>query len=145
MTAPPPEPGGFAWLIDNFATQTPGVRHALLLSADGLALACSQSLDRDRADRLASIATGMLSLGRGTGELFSGGSCEHVLLGLNSCRVMLMAIGELAGLAVVTNADANVGVVAHEMNQLVGSVGHALTPERRDELVRRATVGAVRT
>ena len=35
---PPRDPQDFGWLIDNFAQSTPGVTHALIVSADGLPL-----------------------------------------------------------------------------------------------------------
>jgi predicted regulator of Ras-like GTPase activity (Roadblock/LC7/MglB family) len=46
------------WLIASFATRTPGVAHALVVSADGLPIAVSERLDRPMADQLAAIASG---------------------------------------------------------------------------------------
>ena len=41
------------WLLANFADRVPGVAHAIAVSADGLLLAASRDLPRDRADQLA--------------------------------------------------------------------------------------------
>jgi uncharacterized protein len=48
-----------------FAKSTPGVAHAVVVSTDGLLLAASQRLERERADQLAVIAFGLASLAIG--------------------------------------------------------------------------------
>ena len=40
------EASDFSWLVDNFANRTPGVAHAMVVSADGLPIAVSERLDR---------------------------------------------------------------------------------------------------
>jgi uncharacterized protein len=47
------EASDFSWLVDNFANRTPGVAHALVMSADGLPVVASERLDRPKADQLA--------------------------------------------------------------------------------------------
>ena len=56
------EASEFSWLVGNFASRTPGVAHALVVSADGLPVAASERLDRPKADQLAAIASGLASL-----------------------------------------------------------------------------------
>ena len=56
------EASDFSWLVDNFANRTPGVAHAMVVSADGLPVAVSERLDRPKADQLAAIASGLASL-----------------------------------------------------------------------------------
>ena len=53
------------WLVSNFARSTPGVAHAIVVSADGLLMAVSERLDRARADQLAAVASGLASLTQG--------------------------------------------------------------------------------
>ena len=48
-------PQDLSWLLANFADRVPGVAHAVAVSADGLLLAASRDLPRDRADQLAAI------------------------------------------------------------------------------------------
>src|SRR5215211_809410 len=67
------EASDFSWLVGNFANHTPGVAHALVVSADGLPVAVSQRLDRPRADQLAAIASGLASLTQGGARLIEGG------------------------------------------------------------------------
>ncbi len=53
------------WLIGKFTKNTPGVAHAMVVSADGLPVAVSERLDRGRADQVAAIASGLASLTQG--------------------------------------------------------------------------------
>jgi predicted regulator of Ras-like GTPase activity (Roadblock/LC7/MglB family) len=131
-------PRDFGWLISNFVTATPGVSHALIVSSDGLPLLASDGLPEDLADPIAAIASGVLSLGNNIAGLVGGGSCDQILLRLTHGHFVFMGIGELAGLGVLVEAGANLGAVAHQMAQLVASVGHALTPQLRDDLRRYA-------
>jgi hypothetical protein len=61
------------WLVANFARATPGVAHALVVSADGLPVAVSERLDRPWADQLAAIASGLASVTPGASRCFEGG------------------------------------------------------------------------
>ena len=61
------------WLLGNFATSTPGVAHAMVVSADGLPVAVSERLDRTMADQLAAIASGVASLSQGAARYFDAG------------------------------------------------------------------------
>jgi hypothetical protein len=131
-------PQEFGWLISNFVASAPGVSHALIVSSDGLPLLASEGLPEDLADPLAAIASGILSLGNNIASQVGGGNCDQILLRLTRGHFVFMGIGELAGLGVLVQAGANLGAVAHQMAQLVASVGHALTPELRDDLRRHA-------
>ena len=44
------------WLVGNFAKATPGVAHAMVISADGLPVAISERLDRPAHERVPTIA-----------------------------------------------------------------------------------------
>jgi uncharacterized protein len=57
------------WLIGNFAKRTPGVAHAMVITADGLPIAVSERLDRPMADQLAAIASGVASLSQGAAAI----------------------------------------------------------------------------
>lgn len=140
--ASPRSPQDFDWLITDFVSSTPGVTHALIVSSDGLPLVASQGLPPDLADPLSAMTSGLISLGRSIAERVGDDGCDQVLLRLTHAHFVFMAIGQLAGLAVLVQSGGNLSVVAHRMAQLVASVGHVLTPKMRDEL-RRHTVGQV--
>jgi predicted regulator of Ras-like GTPase activity (Roadblock/LC7/MglB family) len=136
----PHRPEDFGWLLNDFASGTPGVAHALLVSSDGLALVGSGAMPADFADPMAAMTSGMISLGNNIARRVGESGCEQVMLKFPAGHFLFMSIGSLAGLAVLVNEGANLGAVAYRMTQLVQSVGHVLTPQLRDDL-RRMSVG----
>ncbi|HEX2314562.1 MAG TPA: roadblock/LC7 domain-containing protein [Thermomonospora sp.] len=136
----PRDPADFGWLLNDFAASTPGVRHALIVSSDGLPLVVSGDLPADTADPLAAMSSGLLSLGHNIAAKVGQGGCEQIMLKFPAGHFLFMRIGGLAGLAVLVGEGANLGAVAYRMAQLVDGVGHVLTPQVRDDL-RRLSVG----
>lgn len=133
---PPRGPQEFGWLVDNFANSTPGVSHALIVSSDGLPLIASPGIEPDLADPLAAMTSGILALGTNIAGHVGEPRCEQLMLKFPHGYYLFMGIGSLAGFAVLVTEGANLGVVAHQMAQLVDRVGHVLTPELRDDLRR---------
>ena len=80
------------WLITNFADQVPGVAHTVVVSADGLLLAVSQGFPRDRADQLAAVASGLLSLTQGASRVFEGGQVTQTVVEMERGFLLVMAI-----------------------------------------------------
>ncbi|WP_041938997.1 MULTISPECIES: roadblock/LC7 domain-containing protein [Frankia] len=126
----------FTWLINDFVARVHGVSHALILSSDGLSLTSSDSVSTVEGEQLAAIASGMLSLARNSAALFDKGTCEQIIVRLSSGYLLFMGIDAGAGLAVLTDADCDMKVVAYEMTQFVQHAGHALTPQTRADLRR---------
>ena len=122
------------WLVANFARATPGVAHALVVSADGLPVAVSERLDRPQADQLAAIASGLASLTLGASRCFDGGQVTQTVVEMDRGFLFVMSISDGSLLAVLATSSCNVGVVAYEMTVLVTRVGDVLTPSLRAEL-----------
>jgi uncharacterized protein len=122
------------WLVANFAKATPGVAHAMVVSADGLPVAVSERLDRPRADQLAAITSGLASLAQGASRCFDGGPVTQTAVEMDRGFLFVMSISDGSCLAVLAAAACNVAVVAYEMTVLVARVGDVLTPSLRAEL-----------
>jgi predicted regulator of Ras-like GTPase activity (Roadblock/LC7/MglB family) len=122
------------WLVGNFAKATPGVAHAMVLSADGLPVAISERLDRARADQLAAIGSGLASLTVGASRCFGGGLVKQCVVEMEGGLMFIMSISDGSCLAVLAASTCNVGVVAYEMAVLVARAGDVLTPSLRAEL-----------
>ncbi|HEV8425024.1 MAG TPA: roadblock/LC7 domain-containing protein [Actinomycetes bacterium] len=122
------------WLVGNFAKATPGVAHAMVVSADGLPVAVSDRLDRPRADQLAAIASGLASLTQGASRCFDGGLVTQTVVEMDRGFLFVMSISDGSLLAVLAATSCNVGVVAYEMTVLVARAGDVLTPSLRAEL-----------
>ena len=122
------------WLVANFSKGTPGVAHAIVLSADGLPIAMSERLDRPKADQLAAIASGLASLTQGAARCFEGGRVKQTVVEMDRGFLFVMSISDGSCLAVLAASSCNVGVVAYEMTVLVARAGDVLTPTLRAEL-----------
>nr|GID37609.1 hypothetical protein Aca09nite_41150 [Actinoplanes campanulatus] len=116
------------WLLANFADRVPGVAHAIAVSADGLLLAASRDLPRDRADQLAAIASGLVSLTQGAARCFEGGAVLQTVVEMDNGFLFLMSISDGSSFAVLAARSCDVGQVGYEMALLVDRVGEALTP-----------------
>ena len=62
-----------SWLLDDLADRVEDFRKAVILSRDGLVIAATRDLDREDAEHLAALASGLQSLARGAGERFGVG------------------------------------------------------------------------
>lgn len=113
--------------------RTPGSRHALVLSKDGLRLCHSPGLTVDQADQLAAIAAGMQSLAYGASVEFGDGSggVRQSMTEFYGGVLCIVEAGVGAHLAVLAAEDADVGVVGHNMNELVEQIGEYLSAPPR--------------
>ena len=134
MTQPRNPPNRFGWLVTNFAERVPGVAHAVVVSTDGLLLAASARLPRDRADQLAAVASGIISLTQGAARCFEAGGVVQTVVEMERGIVLLMSIGDGSCLAVLASPTCDIGLIGYEMTLLVDRVGQLLTPELRAEL-----------
>ncbi len=122
------------WLVSNFVERVPGVTEAVVVSSDGLPMAVSKGLDRDAADRFAAVASGLIGLAYGAAGRFGGGAVNEVIVEMENAFLFVTGISDGSSLAVVADAEADVGQVGYEMALLVEKVGPVLTPELRAEL-----------
>src|SRR5947207_13239583 len=95
----------FSWLVDNFANHTPGVAHAMVVSADGLPVAVSQRLDRPKADQLAAVASGLASLTQGGARCIDGGLVKQTVVEMERGLVVVKAISDGSCLAVLAGSS----------------------------------------
>jgi predicted regulator of Ras-like GTPase activity (Roadblock/LC7/MglB family) len=119
------------WLLDDLVDRVPGLDRAVVLSADGLLLSRSASLTEDDADRLAAVASAFQGLAKGTGRQFGGGAVRQTVVEMDEAFLFVTAAGRGACLAVLTAADADLGMVAYEVNLLVHKVGGRLSAAPR--------------
>lgn len=123
--------GQLSWLLDNLVARVEHVRQALVLSRDGLVVAASENMSREDSDHLSALAAGVQSLARGAGRHFAGGEVRQTIIEMEAAFLFVMAAGEGTCLALLADADANVGVMAYEMAMLVRRMGKHLTASPR--------------
>jgi predicted regulator of Ras-like GTPase activity (Roadblock/LC7/MglB family) len=131
MTMQPVEAGQLSWLLDDLVQRLQHVRQAVVLSRDGLVMAAAHDMSREDSDHLAALAAGVQGLACGALAHCSAREVRQTIIEMDSAFVFVMAAGEGTGLAVVSSADANVGVIAYEMAMMVRRMGKYLAARPR--------------
>ncbi len=126
------------WLLENLRERTPEVQHVLVLSKDGLRLCFTAGLDVDKADHLSAIASGIQSLTfSASAEFGSGLGAGQSMVEYPGGVLLIVPAGDGAHLAIVAGEAADVGLIGHNMNELVEQIGSFLTaPPRQPDPVR---------
>lgn len=130
--------GNFEWMLGDIL-RVPAVRHALVISRDGMSMGSSAELEADDADRLSAVCAGLQSLGHEAAAQLvgAGSSTRQVMVEFDGGFLFLVAAGPGAALAVATSDEVDAGLVAREMQQLVVRIGEHLTsPPRADTTTR---------
>jgi hypothetical protein len=125
------------WLITSFAERIPGVESVVVLSTDGLVLALSDRLDRDTADTLAAVTSGLASLTAGAARHMGAGNVNQVIVEMDGGYLFVTTVSEGSALAVMCGPECDIGLIGYEMSMLVSRVGQVLTPALRAELSTR--------
>jgi predicted regulator of Ras-like GTPase activity (Roadblock/LC7/MglB family) len=128
------------WLLENLLERTPRTLHALVLSKDGLKICRTPGLTIDQADQLSAIASGIQSLAYGASVEFGDGSggVRQSMTEFYGGLLFIVEAGEGAHLAVIASDDADVGLIGHNMNELVEQIGEYMTAPPRRQQPRRA-------
>ena len=124
----------FSWLIDDFVDRVAGVAHAVVVSADGLVLCATEGLPKDRAEQLAAVSSGLVSLVAGAARVFEAGTVNQTVVEMERGYLFLMSISDGSCLAVLAAPGCEIGLVGYAMARLVERVGQQLTPELREQL-----------
>ncbi|NBE98578.1 roadblock/LC7 domain-containing protein [Nonomuraea sp. KC401] len=120
------------WLLDNLRQKTPGIAHVLVLTRDGLKLCHTPGLGQDRADQLAALASGIQSLSvSASAEFGTAVGSGQAMVEFPGGLLLIVPAGAGAHLAVVAGEDADVGLVGHNMNELVEQIGTYLSAAPR--------------
>lgn len=119
------------WLLDDLVKRVAGADRAVVLSADGLLIGRSGNLTEEDAEHLSAVASAFQSLARGTGRHFGGGQVRQTMVEMDHAFLFVTAAGHGACLALLATEDADMGMVAYEMNLMVKRVGAVLTAAPR--------------
>jgi predicted regulator of Ras-like GTPase activity (Roadblock/LC7/MglB family) len=122
----------FNWLLNDLVDRVPSVQRAVVLSVDGLQMGASHGLTQEDAEHLSAVAAGFQGLARGAARHFGGGPVRQTIIEMESAFLFVSAAGRGACLAVLTDADADIGLVAYEMAMLVTRVGQKMASMPRN-------------
>ena len=131
MSAAESQTESLDWLLDDLVKRVPEATKAVVLSVDGLMVAASAALSQEDAEQMSAIASGFQSLARSASRHFDAGPVRQTVVELRSAFLFVTAAGNGACLAVLTEGDTDIGLIAYEMAMLVKRVGHSLAPPSR--------------
>lgn len=124
-------PQDLSWLVTDFCDRVPDVAHAIVVSADGVALAASEAIPPGRVEHLSAVTSGLTSLAQGTAAMFDGGALTQTLVAMDHGVLVIRAVSNGSSLAVLAAAGADLEQVAYEMTMLAEQAGTVLTPAAR--------------
>ncbi|MBO7937645.1 MULTISPECIES: roadblock/LC7 domain-containing protein [Streptomyces] len=120
------------WLLDDLTERVDHVRHALVLSNDGLVAGQSRGLRQEDAEHLAAVSSGLHSLAKGSGRHFGAGQVRQTMIEFDDALLFVTAAGTGSCLCVLSGVEADMGQIAYEMTLLVSRVGEHLTVDARE-------------
>jgi uncharacterized protein len=125
------------WLLERLCDTVPAIKQAVVVSSDGLAMAKSQDVDRETAERLAAVSSGMIGLAYGSAGRFGAGAVSNIIVEMQQGWLFVTGIRHGSVLCCLTSKEIDLGAVAFEMSIFVQRVGDSLTPDVREELKAR--------
>ena len=126
----------FSWTVDAFVHRTDGVTDAIVVSADGLPIAVSETRGRDAAERLSAVVSGLASLAGAVTATEGLGALNKIIMDLADGYLLVVAIGRRALLGVRATRGSDLGTVAFETTVFANQTGPRLTPPLVRELRR---------
>ncbi len=129
------------WLLVRFVEQVPAVRQAVVVSSDGLPLAMSSGVEREVAERLAAVSSGLIGLAFGSAGRFGAGAVNNIIIEMERGWLFVTGIRDGSLMCVATSREADIGMIGYEMAMFADRAGEVLTPEVREEL-KSALLGA---
>jgi uncharacterized protein len=129
------------WLLDDLIERVPSAEQAVVLSADGLLIGTSSGLSREDGEHFSAMAAGFQSLARSASRHFRAGAVRQTVVEMDSAFLFITAAGHGACLAVLSGADADIGLIAYEMAMLVARVGDNLSTSTRMQAVPTDATG----
>lgn len=132
------DPQTLNWLLANFVRGTAGVREAVAVSSDGLLVATSDGLDRDAADLLAALVSGVAGLADSASRSYDFHGLKLIMIEMAQGFLLVRAINDRSFLGVIAGGHCDIGLIGFEMSTLADRAGLLLTPESIAQL--RATL-----
>ncbi|GGL09765.1 roadblock/LC7 domain-containing protein [Streptomyces flaveus] len=124
----------FAWLISDFVRTADGVTDAVAVSSDGLLIAASEGLTRDRADHLSAVVSGIASLTQNAAATHGFRGMKLVMIEMLDGFMMINQMRDGSCLGVLAEEGCDIGLVGYEMSVLSDRGGALLTPQLVGEL-----------
>lgn len=120
-----------SWLITDFKSRVVDVAHAIVVSADGIPLAVSDTIRPESVPKLCAITSGLVGLAEGAARMFDGGVVAQSLVQMDEGFMVVRAVSGGSHLAVLASLYCDMEAIVYEMGMLAEAVGHALNAAPR--------------
>ena len=104
-------------LLAGMLARTPGAVHAVLATVDGVQVAVSAGLPMQRADQLATIGAGLLSIADGAGLMMNTGAPRHVIVEMYGGLLLAAPVAPRVVLSLLATYDADREKLGFELAQ----------------------------
>lgn len=112
-----------SWMLE-LITPVPGVRFAVVCSADGLPTVWTDTIDRDEADWAAATSAGLSSLGRQASQRYGEGEdARQVMVEYAGGFLFVRGAGDGSRLIVVAEAKIDPKLLGQQMAAQVQQIG----------------------
>lgn len=109
-------------LLASLVARTPGLSHAVLVSVDGMPLAMSAGLPRERALQLASIGSGLLSMGDGAGQAMDIGTANQAMVEMAEGLLLAAPVGPQICLSLLAVSQCSREQLGYEIGHFAAQV-----------------------
>ena len=109
-------------LLVGMLARTPGAVHAVLATVDGVCVAVSAGLPKDRAEQLATIGAGLLSIADGAGVMMNTGAPQHVIVEMYGGLLIATPVAPTVVLSMLATCDADRERLGFELAQFAGQL-----------------------
>ncbi|MFD8262835.1 roadblock/LC7 domain-containing protein [Streptomyces griseoluteus] len=123
-----------SWILNDLVT-APHARHAVLLSADGLQVAASEGVNRDLADKVSALASGVQALSRNGAEFVGSGDTpwQQTMVSYKGGFLFVIAAAQGSFLAASAGSEVDISAYGYRMTKAVERLGAelAVAPRQR--------------
>jgi predicted regulator of Ras-like GTPase activity (Roadblock/LC7/MglB family) len=109
-------------LLQGMLARTPGTVHAVLATVDGVSVAVSAGLPAERAEQLATIGAGLLSIADGAGVMMNTGAPRHVMVEMYGGLMLAAPVAPRVVLSLLAAQDADRERLGFELAQFAGQL-----------------------
>ena len=110
-------------LLAGMLARTPGAVHAVLATVDGVSVGVSAGRPVDRAEQLATIGAGLLSIADGAGVMMGTGAPRHVIVEMYGGLLLSAPVAPRVVLSLLATHDADRERLGFELAQFAGQLG----------------------
>ncbi|HEY3503521.1 MAG TPA: roadblock/LC7 domain-containing protein [Actinocatenispora sp.] len=114
-------------LLVSLINRVPGASHAVLASVEGVPIAVSASLPTLRAEQLASIGAGLLSIADGAGRCMDAGAACQAIVEMAAGVLMATPVSAELSLTVLAVADCDHEELGYEIAEFTAQIAPLLS------------------